>query len=198
MDATTLAAYDARAAAYCEEWLSQPPPIDLQHLWRNYLVPGARTVDIGSGSGRDVDWLSRHGFPCEGIDASKGLVAQAQRRFPGLRFGIASLPGLAGIPDASFVNVVCETVIMHLPEEALVPAADSLCRILAPGGVLYLSWRVGEGADSRDEAGRLYSVFPVQTIRSALAALTLLYDRDEVSASSQRRVHRLIARKPAR
>lgn len=196
MDAITVSAYDARAADYCDEWLSQPPAEDLQHLWRTYLVPGGRTVDVGSGSGRDADWLTRHGFACEGVDVSAGLVAEAGRRFPGLGFRTASLPGLDGIPDAFFTNVVCETVIMHLPVAEVVPAVESLCRILAPGGVLYLSWRVGAGEDSRDGAGRLYSDFPTQSIRTALAPLTILYDREEVSASSQKRVHRLIARKP--
>lgn len=197
MDTATVRAYDARAAAYCEEWLSQPPAADLQQLWRTYLVPGGRTLDVGSGSGRDADWLTRHGFPCEGVDVSAGLIAEARRRFPGLSFRAAALPMLDGIADGTYANVVCETVIMHLPAVEAVTAVGALCRVLAPEGVLYLSWRVGEGTDSRDAAGRLYSVFPAQAIRAALAPLVMRYDADEISASSRRRVHRLIARKPA-
>lgn len=193
MDPTTVAVYDAGARAYCDEWLTQPPPEDLQALWRAHLIPGAPTVDIGSGSGRDADWLTRQGFPCEGVDASEGLVAQARLRFPALQFRVGRLPGLDCVPDATYTNVICETVIMHLAAADVAQAVLSLRRVLAPGGVIFLSWRVGE-ANTRDAAGRLYSAFPAESVRGALAPLVIAYDREETSVSSQRRVHRIIAR----
>ena len=71
----------------------------------------------------------------------------------------------------------------------------ALTRVLAPGGTLYLSWRVSEGsADLRDDAGRLYSVFPADHVRAQLADCAILYEADELSASSGKRVHRLIVR----
>lgn len=196
MDERTVAVYDDAAAAYCDEWLSQPPPDDLQRLWREFFVPGGRTIDIGSGSGRDADWLERNGYPCEGLDVSAGLIAEARRRFPGLRLRHGSPPALDGLPEAGYDNVLCETVIMHLPVPQVPMAVRSLCRILASGGVLYLSWRVAEGADVRDAVGRLYSAFPAGPVRQALDGWAIIYDREEASASSGRRVHRLIARKP--
>jgi hypothetical protein len=54
---------------------------------------------------------------------------------------------------------------------------------------LYLSWCVTEAADSRDSAGRLYCAFAVQDVRDALADWALLYDVEELSQSSGRRVH---------
>ncbi len=196
MDSATIAVYDTGAHAYCEEWLTQPPPEDLQSLWKAHLLPGASTVDIGSGSGRDADWLTRHGFPCEGVDASDGLIAEASRRFPNLAFRVARLPELEGISEACYTNVICETVIMHLPAEDVARAVSSLRRILVPGGVLFLSWRVGEST-TRDAAGRLYSAFPTDAVRGALAAMPIVYDREETSVSSGRRVHRIIARRAA-
>lgn len=193
MDPTTVAVYDAGARAYCDEWLSQPPPEDLQALWQAHLIRGVCTLDVGSGSGRDADWLARHGFPCEGVDASAGLVAEARRRFPHLQFRVGQLPALDGVRDAAYKNVICETVIMHLDPGDLVSAVIGLRRVLAPGGVLYLSWRVGE-AHTRDSAGRLYSAFPASAVREALAPLAIVYDREEISVSSGRRVHRIIAR----
>lgn len=197
MDQRTLNAYDAAAAGYCDEWLAQPPPEDLQTLWRRYLVPGGASVDVGSGSGRDVDWLNRNGYPCMGVDASDGLLAQARHRFPRWRFEQAALPELAGLPAAHYANVVCETVIMHLPAAEVRPAVRALYRILAPQGTLYLSWRVTDGDDLRDAAGRLYCAFPAQDARDALSGAVVLYDEQETSASSSRRVHRLIVRRSA-
>ncbi|RPI42936.1 MAG: methyltransferase domain-containing protein [Betaproteobacteria bacterium] len=198
MDERTLLAYDEHAAGYCDEWLSQPPAADLQRLWRHFFNAGGRTADIGSGSGRDVDWLSRNGYPCEGWDGSGRLVAEAGRRFPRWRFQESRLPELAGVPTAAYANVVCETVIMHLSAGEIEPAVRSLGRIVAPEGTLYLSWRVGADADMRDPAGRLYSAFSVQTVRETLAGWRLLYDVEETSESSGKRVQRLVARRDAR
>jgi SAM-dependent methyltransferase len=197
MDDETLAAYDGAAEAYCDEWLAQPPPADLQALWRAHFTPGAASIDVGAGSGRDVDWLNRHGYPCCGVDASAGLVAAARRRFPAWRFELAALPELGALASETYRNVVCETVIMHLPHAQVAQAVASLARLLAPQGTLYLSWRVGAGADARDAAGRLYSAFPVAVVRAALQGLESLHDAGALSASSGRRVHRVIVRRRA-
>jgi SAM-dependent methyltransferase len=196
MDAPTLTVYDRAAAAYCDEWLSQPPGEDMQRLWQQFFAPGRASADIGSGSGRDVDWLNRNGYPCEGWDASAALVAEARRRFPQWRFAESALPELANVPTAAYANVVCETVIMHLPGAELLPALGALRRILAPDGTLYLSWRVSE-AQTRDAAGRLYGAFCADTVRAALDGMRILHDAEETSASSGKRVHRLVTRRSA-
>lgn len=198
MDHSTLSAYESDAARYCEEWLGQPEPADLHALWRRFLAPGRPSADIGCGCGRDVDWLNRGGFPCVGYEPCAALRARACARFPEWRFESAALPALEGLADGAFGNVVCETVLMHLPRPAAEPAVRALARVLAPGGTLYLSWRLADGpADARDRAGRLYSALPAADVRAALGALALLYDAEEISASSGRRVHRLIARRAA-
>jgi hypothetical protein len=67
--------------------------------------------------------------------------------------------------------------------------------ILRPGGVLYLSWRVTEGADQRDGLGRLYAAFDKRCVTGALAGTTTLLDQETVSASSGKTIHRIVARK---
>src|SRR6266478_2445087 len=88
-------------------------------------------------------------IPQKVFDASEGLLAEARRLHPQIHFSTAILPGLDGIAESSFANVLCETVIMHLEPEAVTPAVERLLAILVPGGILYLSWRVTEGADQR-------------------------------------------------
>ncbi len=196
MDAVTLRAYDKGAAAFAQDWHEQPPPSDLHDLVRRFFRPGA-TADIGSGSGRDAAWLSANGFPAVGYDPSAGLLEEARARYPGLAFHSAALPALEGIADASFANVLCETVVMHLPREDVAPAVRRLMAILAPGGVLYLSWRVTRGADLRDGHGRLYGAFDADIVRGALGGAEVLLDEETVSASSGKVIHRLVARKGA-
>ncbi len=196
MDAATLRAYDGGAAAFARDWHEQPPPGDLHDVVRRFFRPGM-SADIGCGSGRDVAWLSANGFPAVGYDPSAGLLAQARARYPDLAFHAAALPVLAGIADASFANVLCETVIMHLPQEDVTPSVRRLLAILAPGGTLYLSWRVTRGADLRDGHGRLYGAFDADIVRGALGSAEVLLDEEAVSASSGKVIHRLVARKAA-
>ncbi len=194
MDARTLQAYDSDAAAFAQDWHEQPAPADLHAVVRRFFGPGA-TADIGCGSGREVAWLCASGFPAVGYDASVGLLAQARARYPELTFHAAALPALDGIADASFANVLCETVIMHLAREAIVPSLRRLLAILEPGGTLYLSWRVTEGSDMRDGHGRLYGAFAAGLVRGALVGTEVLLDEEVVSASSAKPIHRVVVRK---
>jgi SAM-dependent methyltransferase len=196
MDAATLRAYDTGAAAFAQDWHAQPPPADLHGVVRRFFRPGV-SADIGCGSGRDVAWLAANGFPAVGYDPSAGLLAQARARYPDLAFHTAALPALEGIADASFANVLCETVIMHLAREDVAPSVRRLMAILAPGGTLYLSWRVTRNADLRDGHGRLYGAFDADTVRGALGGAEVLLDEEAVSASSGKVIHRLVARKAA-
>jgi SAM-dependent methyltransferase len=194
MDPRTLAAYDDDAPAFAREWDAQPPPSDMHALLLRYFQPGP-TADVGCGGGRDAAWLNANRFPATGYDASRGLLAEARRLHPDVEFHHAVLPELDAAPRDGFANVLCETVIMHLPPEALAPSVRTLMAILQPGGVLYLSWRVTEGADRRDDLGRLYAAFDPAIVLQALAPNAILFDEQATSASSGKTIRRLIARK---
>lgn len=194
MDQPTVAAYDRSAADFAADWHAQPAPGDLQALVRRFFRPGA-TADIGCGSGREVAWLDAIGYPATGFDPSEGLLAQARARYPALTFVSAALPDLAGVADASFDNVLCETVLMHLSRDAIAPSVRRLMAMLRPGGCLYLSWRVAAGGDARDAHGRLYAAFAPELVTDALAGAAILLDAQAVSASSGKTIHRVIARK---
>jgi SAM-dependent methyltransferase len=194
MDQPTVAAYDRSAADFAADWHAQPAPDDLHALVTRFFRP-SRTADIGCGSGREVAWLNASGFPAVGFDPSEGLLAQARARYPDLSFATATLPELVGVPDASFDNVLCETVLMHLPRDGIVPSVRRLMAILRPGGTLYLSWRVSSGSDQRDAQGRLYAAFEPSLATDALADATILLDEPATSISSGKPIHRVIARK---
>jgi len=194
MDARTLAAYDAAAARYAAEWAGQPPAADMHALLRQHFRPGP-TADVGCGAGRDTAWLAANGFDARGFDASEGLLREARAAHPGLRFEQAALPALAGVERGAFENVLCETVVMHLAPAEVAPATRTLAALLRPGGTLYLSWRVTTGTSLRDPGGRLYAAFDADVVRDALAGFETLFDREDTSESSGKRVHRLIVRR---
>jgi SAM-dependent methyltransferase len=199
MDRATVGAYDAGAKKFAGDWHEQPLPVDLHGVVKRFFHWGGRTADVGCGSGRDVAILAAAGYDAIGYDASDALLEQARLRYPRLSYATAVLPELAGVPSEAFDNVLCETVIMHLRRPQILDAVRRLLAILKPDGILYISWRVAEGADQRDLHGRLYSAFESALIREALdgAAVTLL-DDEPVSASSGKTIHRIVARKFAR
>jgi SAM-dependent methyltransferase len=193
VDRQTLAAYDGAAPAFAKDWHEQPPPSDLHAIVKRFFAPGL-TADVGCGSGREVAWLSANGFPAIGYDPSEGLLKEARTRYPRLEFVAAALPELSDIAADTFINVLCETVIMHLGHDIIVPAVQRLITILKPGGTLYLSWRMSP-SDQRDQHGRLYAAFDKALVLGALAAETVLLNETVVSASSGKAIHRLVARK---
>jgi SAM-dependent methyltransferase len=197
MDSPTVTAYDTGAAGFAARWHAQPVPTDLYALVRRFFRPGGETADIGCGSGREVAWLNANGFPATGFEPSEGLLAQARALYPRLTLVPAALPDLAGVADASFDNVLCETVLMHVPREAVARSVRRLMAILRPGGCLYLTWRVTVGADQRDAHGRLYTAFGPGLVTDALADAAIQLEEQATSASSGKTIRRVIARKAA-
>jgi SAM-dependent methyltransferase len=195
MDTQTVAAYDALAETFAQEWRDQPAPEDLYALLRREFKAGGATADIGCGAGREVAWLNANGYPAVGYDASAGLLEAAREQYPGLSFRQALLPELVGIAEGAFDNVLCETVIMHLPPEQIGAAVRRLVSLLRPGGTLYLSWRVTADVDQRDGRGRLYAAFDAAPVHAALAGAQIVFDQAAVSLSSGKTVHRIVARK---
>ena len=195
MDRQTLAAYDHDAAAFAKDWHEQPAPHDLHDIVRRFFIKGGATADIGCGSGREVAWLNANGFPALGFDASEGLLAEARARYPDLDFARAELPELRGIAANAYDNVLCETVIMHLDRVQIAASVRRMLDIVKPGGIFYLSWRVTAGADQRDQHRRLYAAFDAPLVLAELCTTSVLLDEEVVSASSGKRIHRLVVRK---
>jgi 2-polyprenyl-3-methyl-5-hydroxy-6-metoxy-1,4-benzoquinol methylase len=195
MDRLTLAAYDNDAAAFARDWHEQPAPSDLQAIVARFFIKGGISADIGCGSGREVAWLNANGFPAVGFDASEGLLAEARSRYPELNFAWAELPALRGIAANTYDNVLCETVIMHLDHAQIAPSVRRTFDIVKPCGIFYLSWRVTEDADQRDKHNRLYAAFDASVVRAELAAATPLLDEEVVSASSGKKIHRIVVKK---
>jgi 2-polyprenyl-3-methyl-5-hydroxy-6-metoxy-1,4-benzoquinol methylase len=194
-DQKTLQTYNENAVTYAKEWQEQPAPEDMYELLLKYFKHGI-TADVGCGAGRDTAWLSSHGFEAYGFDMSEGLLNEARRSYPQISFQRSELPGLNEIEPGTFDNVLCETVIMHLEKEQIPEAVKRLADITKIGGVLYLSWRVTENESIRDNAGRLYTAFSKELVLQQFKETdTILFDKESVSASSGRKIHRLIVRK---
>ncbi|MEF3274602.1 MAG: class I SAM-dependent methyltransferase [Chloroflexus sp.] len=148
-------------------------PAAIYRLIETFFHAGRPTADIGSGSGRDVAWLNQHGFPAVGFEPSAGMIAEARAAYPSIEVRASALPELAGIADASFDNVLCVAVLMHLPATELKSAAINLARIMRPTGRLIVAYRTPPPAGERAPDGRLYTWLP-------LAQLILLLESSDL------------------
>lgn len=129
-----------------------------------------RILDVGCGTGRDLEILRRAGKDAIGVEPCDELRVVATESLKKAGFSGPdlitndSLPHLEGINDRSFDGIACSAVLMHLREEDVFDAIFALRRILKPGGVLLLS--IPESRDDvdpatrRDGHGRLFTAMP--------------------------------------
>jgi ubiquinone/menaquinone biosynthesis C-methylase UbiE len=115
-------------------------------------LAGARALDVGCGGGRWTRWLAEHGAEAIGVDPTTAMLETSRRLSPGLTFHRMSATTI-DFPADSFDLVMAVTVIQHLRPAEQDQAAAAMCRVVRPGGHLF----VFDLIDQRDP-GRV--VFP--------------------------------------
>jgi SAM-dependent methyltransferase len=168
MDERTLGVYDREAAAIAARHRTGAHE-RLYDALLAHFHPGEPTADIGAGSGRDLVWLVANGFTAVGYEPSAGMRRELVAAYPLVEVREAALPELAKIPDASFANVLCAAVLMHLPAASLPEALRNLARITQPGGRLALTWRTSQTSSEREADGRLFTPIDAGHVASILA-----------------------------
>lgn len=113
----------------------------VEFAWLDGVRRDARMLDYGCGYGRVTAELRRRGFTdVSGVDLSPALIARARRSHPGLRFEVLDSPPALARPPASFDVVLLLAVLTCVPDDAGQRALIAeLVRVLAPGGLLYVS-----------------------------------------------------------
>lgn len=114
-------------------------PFNAQLLGR-YVSTDERVLDLGCGAGRVTAELAEHGWTnVVGADTARGMVALGQERHPELDIWLLE-PGPLPFADSEFGAVLLFSVLTCIPgdqdEEDLM---REVVRVLAPGGILYLS-----------------------------------------------------------
>src|SRR5262245_34649709 len=114
MDHSTLRYYQENAEELFARYQRARPGISKYfHL---AFAPGSRILDIGSGSGRDVQTLIREHYDAYGIEPCEEFRNLAIAADPTLsdRLQHGSIPGLTPRFQAPFDGLVCSAVFMHI------------------------------------------------------------------------------------
>ncbi|MEU3451260.1 class I SAM-dependent methyltransferase [Streptomyces thermolilacinus] len=136
--------FDEVGARYEEVFADVPGQLAALDWLAGFLPPGARVLDVGSGTGRPTaERLARAGFDITGIDVSAEMVRVARERVPCARFERADVRTFQ--PPGGGYDAVCAffpLLVMDQPE-----VAASLTRMaswVAPGGALALATVPGD------------------------------------------------------
>jgi SAM-dependent methyltransferase len=138
------------------------------------LPPGARILDAGCGSGRNMVELARYGT-ATGIELASASLAAARERGSGAVLA-GSLEARLPFDDASFDLAVSLDVLEHLRDDAL--AWRELARVVAPGGRLLVTvpqyaWLWGD----HDTLARHHRRYTRRTLLDAAGAAGWLPER---------------------
>jgi len=143
MDDSTRDYYEQEARRFFDATVNIDPTPILTPL-AEALFPGARILDIGCGSGRDLLWLKNRGFLPYGLEPSPALAALAETH-SGCPVTVGELT-TTDLLDRSWDGILVSGVLVHLPHEAVPAHLARLAGALANGGRLYVSLKEGEGA----------------------------------------------------
>lgn len=117
------------------------------------LLPAApaRVLDVGAGSGRDASWLAEIGHSVLAVEPSATFRAEGARRHPdpAISWIDDQLPDLGRV-SGPFDVVLLSAVWQHVLPEVRAAAFARLTGLLAPGGLLLISLRLGPPDLARD------------------------------------------------
>jgi 2-polyprenyl-3-methyl-5-hydroxy-6-metoxy-1,4-benzoquinol methylase len=144
----TIASYEGSANDYAKLVDPVPPPHTEAALSRllDAVGPGGSVLEVGSGTGRDADFIESHGARVRRTDATQAFLdLQAARGKQGELLDLLT-DDLGGPYDA----VLALAVLIHIPRQETRQVLDRIAAALRPGGAFLVSVREGEGETTDD------------------------------------------------
>jgi len=105
------------------------------------LTKGRRFLDVGSNLGYAVEGARLMGFEAQGIEIDSEAVTAAKADFPQNTYTCATVEEFSETGQ-QFDVVYCSEVIEHAVD--FVSFAEALLKLIAPGGLLYLTTPAGD------------------------------------------------------
>lgn len=144
--------YQQNYRAYHEKTFFVDPASFLMPFAEN-LKPGARILDIGCGSGRDLLWLKKRGFKVTGFERSSALADLARKKA-----GCEVFEGDFG--NYNFSNIRTDAILfvgslVHIEHGKLSNLIEKIANQTHASGI-YLSFKEGAGVESTADSRTFY------------------------------------------
>ncbi len=110
----------------------------LSELTDTHLKPGAKVLDVGSGTGYFLNLLHKKNFNVIGVEPAQAMRKSAMEQYPYLTIqeaGVGSLPFETGTFDAVFAIEVFRYLNLEEQERGY----KECLRVLKPGGMLVVT-----------------------------------------------------------
>jgi len=137
--------------------------VDMSTLHDRFLSeipPGGYVLDAGCGSGRDAKTFKERGYRVAAFDASPALTELACKHV-GQEVEVRTFAEVD--ENAVYDGIWACASLVHLPMGKIPDAITRLWRALKPGGVLYVSFKEGQG--EREKDGRHFTDLNEPTFR---------------------------------
>lgn len=146
------AGYATVARAYTEHLNDELAKKPLDRHFLNAFAEGCSgmMLDVGCGPGQVAAHLATRNANVEGVDLSPEMIEQARARHPAIRFQVADMFALP-YETAGVGGIAAFYAIVHLRGDELVAPFREFHRVLAPGGLLTLSFHIGTEVVHVDE-----------------------------------------------
>jgi ubiquinone/menaquinone biosynthesis C-methylase UbiE len=146
--------YDRVADEYARHIFTEldNKPLDRELLTRFAAeVKGHGEVcDMGCGPGHIARYLRDARAKVFGLDLSPGMLDEARRLNPDIPFRQGNMLALE-LPDASLAGIAAFYAIVNLARESLPQVFREMARVLQSGGLLLLSFHIGNETLHRDD-----------------------------------------------
>jgi SAM-dependent methyltransferase len=148
----TGSSYDAVADVYVERFLREldHKPFDRERLDDFARRVRGRVADVGCGPGHIARWLHERGVEVCGVDLSGQMIERARELLPGLDFEQGDMAELDFEPG-SLGGIVAFYSIIHIARERVTGVLRGFARALRPGGLLLMSFHLGDHVVHLDE-----------------------------------------------
>lgn len=142
----TLGYYNKNATGFVESTVDVEFG-ELQERFARMLPEGGRILDLGCGSGRDSLAFMSSGFVVDAVDGSESMVRAASE--------LTGLPVAHALfdehePAGEYDGIWACSSLLHVPMSDLTPIIGKYTDYLKPGGVFYMSFKLGGFEGMRD------------------------------------------------
>ena len=160
--------YDDNAQSFYDSTVD----VDMVGFYCKFLpLVGAegRILDLGCGSGRDTKYFVDLGYKVDAIDASKEMVRLASIK-SGLEVKHMSFELFS--PDLQYDGIWACASLLHVEPKALKSMLVQISHWLNVSGVLYASFKYGDGVRVKD--GRTFTDMDEHQLKVLLSAANLI------------------------
>ena len=135
---------------HAEEFTASTFEVDMESLYQPFLVElqeGARILDVGCGPGRDTLAFKNKGYQVDAIDYSEELVKKATQ-LTGIPVRLQSFYEIDA--DQAYDGIWACASLLHCERTRLKEVIGKLLSALKPNGMLYMSFKYGNGDRQKD------------------------------------------------